>query len=124
MSMHSDIHEGDLTDAPNISDAEFEEANRRGEEMRQNVPWALSAKYEPTVQRILAALSSGIELSLPVESYAFLLNATDEQRSLIEVCAGGYELFFPKLDDGVWLPNYLLRHAEASRWLRENPEAA
>lgn len=124
MSTQSSGEEVDLVDAPEITDTELEEADRQGKEMRNNIPWALAAKYEPAIKRILVPLSSGIELSLSVDSYEFLKNASDDQRSEIEICAGGYELFFSKLDDGVWLPNYLLRHADASRYLREHPEAA
>ena len=107
-----------------LTDAEVEEANRRGAEMRRNVPWGLSATYLPAVERILVRLSTGLEIALPVEEFDFLQNASEPQRQRIELWGAGYEVYFPELDEGIWLPHHLLHHAETSRWLLEHPEAA
>ena len=107
-----------------LTDAEFEEANRRGAEMRRNVPWGLPASYLPAANRILVRLSTGLEIAIPVDDFSFLVTAKEQQRSRIELWGAGYEGYVPELDEGIWLPNYLLQHAETSRWLLEHPEAA
>ena len=90
-----------------ISDKEFEQAEQRGREMQENVPHAVEAMYVPSIQRVLIQLSNGLEISILQDRYATLRNANTTDLSSIELNAGGFEIYFPKLDEGFWVPDLL-----------------
>jgi len=92
-----------------ISDQEYEAATRRGQETFENVPHGVEATYVPSIGRVLLLLSDGMELSLRTKDYSWMAKASPEELKLIELNASGLEIYFPKLDEGFWIPD-LLEH--------------
>jgi hypothetical protein len=105
-----------------ISDEEFERAEKRGRELIENVPHAVEACYVPALKRILVLLSDGMEISLRTNEYLTTQNATDEQLSTIELFANGFEIHFPKLDEGFWVPDLLEHLLGVRKFLRHRIE--
>ena len=92
-----------------ISEEEHDLAVKRGRETRENVPHAVEATYVPSIRRLLILLSDGLEISLRQEDYRTFRNASPTDLETIELNAGGFEVYFPKIDEGFWIPD-LLEH--------------
>ncbi len=101
-----------------VSDKELERAEKRGSELYENVPHAVEAFYVPSIKRILVRLSDEMELSLRTDQYLATKNATDDQLSTIELHADGFEIHFPKTDEGFWLPDLLEHLLSVRKFLR------
>ena len=76
---------------------EYLEATRRGEEMRATVPYAVSARYDRRIGRVVVRLSSGLEISFSPRDAQGLETATWEQLQEIEISPTGYGIYFPEL---------------------------
>lgn len=63
---------------------------------------------------LIVDLMDGRTISAPLAWYPRLLNATSEQRSAWEACAGGYGIHWPGLDEDLSTEG-LLRGAPAAR---------
>ena len=57
--------------------------------------------------RLRVTLIDGREVSIPVTWYAWLENATDEQRAHLEIIEGGLGIWWEQLDDGLSVPGLL-----------------
>src|ERR1035441_3684576 len=64
---------------------EFEQANRRGQEMLAAIPHAVSARYDRRIARIVVRLSTGLEISFSPCDAQGLETATWEQLQEIEI---------------------------------------
>ena len=102
-----------------VSETELKEARRRMREMRKNVPHAVAAIYLPRLKRILVTLSDGFEIALDPERIQTLENAKPSALKKIEINAAGYELFFPALDDGLWVPGLLQGLTGTRKWMEQ-----
>lgn len=61
---------------------------------------------------LMVCLKDGRRISVPLEWYPRLANATHEQRSCWETCGGGYGIHWPDLDEDLSTEG-LLRGAPA-----------
>jgi hypothetical protein len=104
------------------SDAEFDLAEQRGRETQENVPHAVEATYVPSIRRVLILLSDGLEISLRQDQYLAFQNASTSDLDVIELNAGGFEIYFPKIDEGFWLPDLLEHLLGVRKFLRKNVE--
>lgn len=65
--------------------------------------------YVPSIKRVLILLAGGLELSLRTSDHFAIRNATDDELTAIKLNADGFEIYFPKLDEGFWVPDLLER---------------
>lgn len=77
-------------------------ATQRGEDAAKIEPRALSAKLDDSRSRLVLNLEGGAELSIPVACLGFPENA---DLSGVRVEGGGFDLYFPAIDDGAFVPN-------------------
>jgi hypothetical protein len=106
-----DRHPNDLTTDEEI-DAAIEEAKRcEGE------PRIVEAVFrpEPELNLLILRLSDGRRLVLPREELPELNNATPEQAVDLAVGRHGRHVWWPQLDDGIYLPNLLEERYGAGR---------
>ncbi len=68
-------------------------------------PKALSAVVQ--AGRLRVTLIDGREVTIPVSWYAWLDNATDEQRADLEIIEDGLGIWWEQLDDGLSVPGLL-----------------
>jgi hypothetical protein len=94
-------------------------ARARARRLKANVPHAVSAFYAAGVKRILVTLSDGLEIALVPERLETLHKARPADLKKIEINAAGYELYFPALDDGIWLPGVLLGLTGTRAWMEQ-----
>jgi hypothetical protein len=102
-----------------VSDKESKAARRYMREMRKHVPHAVTASYQPQLRKILVTLSDGLEIALDPKRIQTLEDARPSALKNIEINAAGYELFFPALDDGIWVPGLLQGLMGTRSWMKQ-----
>ena len=91
-----------------LTDKEIAAANERGRLMRQTIPAAAGAKYDEVTGRLLVALSSGVELAIPLHLIRGLESASAADLAQVELSASGYGIHFPLIDGDVYVPALLV----------------
>ncbi len=69
----------------------------------------LEAAYrpEPGLEFLMLKLSDGRRLLIPREELGELKNATVEQATDLQIGPHGVDIWWPQLDDGLYLPDFL-----------------
>lgn len=75
-----------------------------GVEASARDPRATDVRLDAPRDRLILVLSSGAELSLPVTSLGLPASA-DLSGARVE--GGGFDLYFPKIDEGVFIPDLI-----------------
>jgi hypothetical protein len=96
-------HPNDLT-----TDEEIDEAIERAKEF-DTFPRIVEAVFhsEPELDLFVLKLSDGRRIALPREGLSELKGATLEQASDFFVGPNGIDIWWPQVDDGIYLPNLL-----------------
>lgn len=89
-----------------ITEESFIQAQQKMEELRQR-GHALSAHYDPTKNRIVIGLNTGVEISFPPDRVPGLGDATAEELAAIEISPSGLGLHWPRRDVDLFLPAVL-----------------
>jgi hypothetical protein len=81
----------------------------------------LEATYraEPGLEFLMLKLSDGRRLLIPREELGELTNATPEQATELLIVPTGTAVWWPQLDDGLYLPDFLER-----RWGKQPSSVA
>ena len=85
-------------------------------------PTIVAAAYhpEPGLDFLMLKLSDGRRLLVPREDLSELKNATPEQATDLFIGPNGIDIWWPQLDDGLYLPDFL-----EHRWIQNrHPVAA
>jgi hypothetical protein len=108
-------HPNDLT-----TDEEIDQAIAQAKEF-ENEPRIVEAAYrpEPGLEFLMLRLSDGRRLLIPREELGELKNATPEQAAHLTVGRHGLHIWWPQLDDGLYLPDFL-----EHRWGKARSEVA
>jgi hypothetical protein len=98
-----DRHPNDLT-----TDEEIDTAIEQAKQY-ENEPRIVEAVFrpEPELDLLMLRLNDGRRLVLPREELPELKNATPEQAVDLVVGRHGRHVWWPQLDDGIYLPNLL-----------------
>lgn len=83
-------------------DSMIDEAIVRGNELAVHEPRAVSARYDADRRRLVIELSTGAELSI---SPSLLNLPEDADLSEAKILGGGFDLYFPKIDEGAFVPD-------------------
>ena len=62
---------------------------------------------EPGLEFLMLKLSDGRRLLIPREELSELTNATPEQAADLQIGPHGVDIWWPQLDDGLYLPDFL-----------------
>jgi hypothetical protein len=110
-----DRHPNDLTSDEEI-DAAIERAKLLADE-----PKIVEAVYrpEPGLEFLMLKLSDGRRLLVPREELGELKHATQEQATDLVIGMHGVDVWWPQLDDGLYLPDFL-----EYRWGKERRDVA
>jgi hypothetical protein len=100
-----------------ISDAEFEEATRRGRRLTAAVPAVVAARYNRRKREVQITFASRMVLLIPVEIVQDLAEAAPADLGEIEIEAGGLSLHWPRLDADLWVPALLAGITGTRRWM-------
>ena len=88
-------------EARGISSAVLKIALQRGEAAAAVEPRAVGAKFDAARNRLILELEGDVELTIPAAALGFPAN-TD--LSDVRVEGGGFDLYFPAIDDGAFVP--------------------
>ncbi len=94
-------------------------AARRGREMWKNVPHATQAMYDKRLHRVLIRLSNRLEIALNPDDHQSIQKALPEQLREIELMGKGYVIYFPKIDEGIYVPALIQGILGSKKWMEE-----
>jgi hypothetical protein len=84
----------------------------------ENDPEIIAANFDIRRGVLFMQLSDGRRLFVPREELHELRNATDEQMQELFIVPSKTGIWWPQLDDGIYLPDFLER-----RWHKAMPQA-
>lgn len=96
---------------------QFASANRRAARKLATTPIAIGARYDPGSNRIVIALSSGIEVSFPPQKAQGLEHAQATDLREIEISPSGLGIHFPRVDADLYLPALLEGMFGSRHWM-------
>src|SRR5258708_15585316 len=100
-----------------ISKDAFKAANRQAADRLQNRPIATGARYDRSANRVVIALSSGIEVAFAPRHAQGIERAKPHQLDKIEITPSGLGIHFPKLDADLYLPALLEGFLGSRKWM-------
>jgi hypothetical protein len=105
-------HPNDVTTDEEI-DAAFERAKAF-----DSFPTIVEAAYraEPGWECLMLRLSDGQRMLIPREMLGELKDATDEQAADVVIKLQGLSVWWPQIDDGLYLPDFL-EHRWGKTWV-------
>lgn len=77
-------------------------AMERGARAATSEPQAVSARFDATRRRLTIELAGNVELSIPADRLGFPSGA---DLSGVQVEGGGFDLYFPAIDEGAFVPD-------------------
>ena len=100
-----------------ISDADFEAATRRGQEVRASNPAATSVTYDRRKRVVVISFSNGMSLTIPPASVEELADAPASALASVEIEGGGLSLHWPEIDVDLFLPALLQGVTGSRAWM-------
>ena len=113
-----------------VTQQEHENALTSGLEMLRTESRALSAHYDRELNRVFVELNTGYALAFAPQRSEELHEASADDLADLAISYPGFEIFFPRLDVGLWVPALAKGHFGSVRWeaewlaahpLEENP---
>ena len=98
-------------------DAEFDAAVERAERRRREEPFAVTARYDKRLNRIIVGLNNGLELMFPPGLAQGLERATPADLAAIEISPSGFGLHWPTLDGDLSVPGLLAGLFGSRDWM-------
>ena len=99
-----------------VNEQEFEQAQKRVR-ARRRTGYAIAARYDPHMSRIVVRLNTGLELAFPPSLTEGLAGASPKDLAHVEISPAGLGLHWPKLDADVYLPALLRGIFGSRRWM-------
>ena len=100
-----------------ITDVEFEAANRRGAAKKAAFPAAVAVRYDRRIARVVISLASGLEIAFSPRDAQGLENARPADLAGAEISPSGLGVRFPKLDADLYIPALLEGFLGSKRWM-------
>ena len=100
-----------------ISNAEFDAAHRRGEELAKSEPRARAAKYDAASGQVILELTNGCTFAFPARGLQGLADARDGDLAKIEVLGSGYGIHWEALDADFTVPGLLMGLFGTRAWM-------
>jgi hypothetical protein len=100
-----------------ITDTEFEAANRRGAARKASFPAAVAVRYDRRIARVVISLASGLQIAFAPRDAQGLENAHPADLVDAEISPSGLGVYFPKLDADIYIPALLEGFLGSKRWM-------
>ena len=78
---------------------------------------AVAVRYNRRARRVIISLNTGIEVMFDPANVQGLEDATPSQLEEIEITPSGFGLYFPRLDEGINVPNLLEGTMGSRKWM-------
>ena len=99
-----------------LTDQDVAEAEARMQSLRK-AGYAVSARYDRQLSRILVTLHTGVEVSFPSGLIEGLAEASPDDLGEIEITPSGLGLHWPRLDADLYIPAALQGVFGSARWM-------
>lgn len=106
-----------------VTEQDVQKAEERMAALRQN-GFALSARYDAEVDRIVIELSTGVQVAFPPRLAEGLADAPPDALASIEVSPSGLGLHWPALDADLYVPALLQGILGSKSWMAAQLGAA
>ena len=100
-----------------LTDKEFEAANRRGREKKAQFPAAVAVHYDRRTSRIVISLESSLQISFAPRDVQGLEQARPEDLADAEISPSGLGVHFPRIDADLYIPALLEGFLGSQRWM-------
>ena len=100
-----------------LTDAQIAAANERGRVMRDTLPHAAAARYDPAADRIVIDLTNGTTFAFPPRLAQGLEHGSAEELADMELSGGGYGIHWPRLDADLTVPGLLNGVFGTAKWM-------
>jgi hypothetical protein len=90
-----------------VTEAQFERAEARGQKMLETAPRATAARYEPATGRVVVELTNGCTYAFPTHLVQDLQDGNPDALAGVEVDGLGFNLHWPALDVDLYVPSLL-----------------
>lgn len=100
-----------------ITDSNFEAANRRGAAKKAIFPAAVAVRYDRRISRIVISLASGLQIAFAPRDAQGLENAHPVDLTDAEISPSGLGVHFPKLDVDIYIPALVEGFLGSKRWM-------
>ncbi|CAN7538545.1 DUF2442 domain-containing protein [Pseudoduganella sp. LjRoot289] len=100
-----------------ITDAEFDAANRRGAAKRAAFPVASAVRYDRRIGRVVISLASGLQIAFIPRDVQGLEGARPADLIDAEISPSGLGIRFPKLDADLYIPALLEGFLGSKSWM-------
>lgn len=100
-----------------ITDVEFEVANRRGVTKKAAFPAAVAVRYDRRISRVVISLESGLEIAFAPRDVQGLENAHPADLADAVISPSGLGVHFPKIDADIFIPGLLEGFLGSKRWM-------
>jgi hypothetical protein len=102
-----------------LTQAQFDEAVRRGDHDRAVKPRACAARYDRSTGRIVIDLVSGATFSFPAALAQGLEQASAEQLEQVEIAGAGFGLHWEELDADLTVEGLLAGRFGSARYMAQ-----
>jgi hypothetical protein len=100
------------------TDAQLDSALAQARRFAPEDRRAVAAYYEKNKDRVVLALTNGVEVSIPRAGLQGLEHATDVQAAEIELLGGGTGLHWPQMNVDHYVPGLLNNIFGTAAWMR------
>lgn len=100
-----------------ITDTQFDAANRRGRETKAGLPAVIKVHYDARIDRVILTLASGLELAFAPALAQGLAGAQAPDLDVAEISPSGLGVHFPRLDADLYIPALLEGFLGTKRWM-------
>jgi hypothetical protein len=104
-----------------LSDAAFEDANRRGKAKKAAFPAVLAVRYDRRIARIVISLASGLDIAFSPRHAQGFENAGPADLVDAEISPSGLGVHFPRIDADIDIPALLEGFLGSKRWIAAQP---
>lgn len=101
----------------NITDDDFELANKRAAHRQAHYPRASSVRYDRRIAKLVVDLETGLGLTMSLKDLQGLENAKPKDLEGVEISPSGFGIYFPKLDMDLYVPGLLEGYLGTKRWM-------
>ncbi len=100
-----------------VTRKEFEEANKRMQEMLATTPHAVAVRYDRRTNRIMIQLNTKLDIAFNPQDVQGVEDATPAELSEIEISPSGFGIYFPKIDADIYIPGLLEGILGTRKWM-------
>jgi hypothetical protein len=106
-----------------VTQQEHDLAAERGRQVRESGRYIVEAYFDAATQTMHVRFKTGFTISFAKERCEVTAHATDEQLGEVEISPAGWNVDFPRFDDGLTADGLLAGRFGSAKWEKEWAES-